>query len=503
MRIVKEDQTQLINARLEHLRFMMESGLMLILRHRSDMFLFALEAHNIARSLSSRYYRLQEDLDIRFFVRFRFDYWLGEIQKWIELLGGAEYRVNDDDFFAEGRAKRLTIVVDRLFGYHADKLPADSAEGSMPLPDEEILPPFKAIMQMKSTDLVTSFREALREVYIYLMKLAKSPVYWPEEKRRKALQLYLEDSLQMAKVQIELSEYEYFCAMPDSHTVRGQFCYLKQRLLALAGQGELAQLKLAKTMQEEQQEKLRHLFSREETSLSENQIPSGVMPMADDELFAKFLYLLRLDGEQHFPILDEDRVANYLIRKDVFLTEEQEQNLQTLFALTAATREYFDPILEKRFKGSCHGLKVQERIDSVLKIVKHYNSKLTALIAYGHKVDELDTFFDCLFSAELRSEYGKGQDQLLELFEKDRDKIKLKPYVQLLRVAADTLHVFVKKTKFGNEIYNCLKGEEIMADITTGQTVNDYWGKTEYKSESNWELAIKLVKAVEEKYKQA
>ena len=503
MRIVKEDQTQLINARLEHLRFMMESGLMLILRHRSDMFLFALEAHNIARSLSSRYYRLQEDLDIRFFVRFRFDYWLGEIQKWIELLGGAEYRVNDDDFFAEGRAKRLTIVVDRLFGYHADKLPADSAEGSMPLPDEEILPPFKAIMQMKSTDLVTSFREALREVYIYLMKLAKSPVYWPEEKRRKALQLYLEDSLQMAKVQIELSEYEYFCAMPDSHTVRGQFCYLKQRLLALAGQGELAQLKLAKTMQEEQQEKLRHLFSREETSLSENQIPSGVMPMADDELFAKFLYLLRLDGEQHFPILDEDRVANYLIRKDVFLTEEQEQNLQTLFALTAATREYFDPILEKRFKGSCHGLKVQERIDSVLNIVKHYNSKLTALIAYGHKVDELDTFFDCLFSAELRSEYGKGQDQLLELFEKDRDKIKLKPYVQLLRVAADTLHVFVKKTKFGNEIYNCLKGEEIMADITTGQTVNDYWGKTEYKSESNWELAIKLVKAVEEKYKQA
>ena len=64
---MKEDQTELITARLEHLRFLMEGGKMPIFRHRSDMFLFALEAHNIARGLSSRYYRLQEDLDTRFF----------------------------------------------------------------------------------------------------------------------------------------------------------------------------------------------------------------------------------------------------------------------------------------------------------------------------------------------------------------------------------------------------------------------------------------------------
>lgn len=43
---------------------------MTIFRHRSDMFLFALEAYNIARGLSSRYYRVHDDLDIRFFVRF-------------------------------------------------------------------------------------------------------------------------------------------------------------------------------------------------------------------------------------------------------------------------------------------------------------------------------------------------------------------------------------------------------------------------------------------------
>jgi hypothetical protein len=223
--------------------------------------------------------------------------------------------------------------------------------------------------------------------------------------------------------------------------------------------------------------------------------------MADDELFAKFLYLVRLDGEQHFPVLDDDKVANYLIRKDVYLSEEQEQNLQALFALMAAMQRYFASILDERFNGTRHGIKVQERIDSVLSLVKKYNTKLSSLIAHGHKVDELDAFFTRLFSAELHADYGKGQDQLLELFEKDRDKIKLKPYIQLLRVASDTFSPFVKKTKFGNEIYQCLEGEEILADITTGQTIIDYWGKTEYKSDDNWKHAIKLVNAVAAEYK--
>ena len=146
---MKEDQTQLITARLEHLRFMMESGQMPIFRQRSDMFLFALEAYNIARGLSSRYYRVHDDLDIRFFVRFQFDHWLNEIEKWIRQLNSAEYRVDDDDFFAEGRAKRITIVVDKLFHYHEDRLPKDSADGSMPLADEEILEPFDLIARYK------------------------------------------------------------------------------------------------------------------------------------------------------------------------------------------------------------------------------------------------------------------------------------------------------------------------------------------------------------------
>lgn len=498
---MKEDQTKLITARLEHLRFMMESGHMPIFRQRSDMFLFALEAHNIARGLSSRYYRLRDDLDIRFFVRFRFDYWLQQIEQWVQQLGGAEYRVEEENFFAEGRAKRLTIVVDRLFKYHLDKLPLDSKDGSMPLPDEEVLEPFKAIMQMKTTDLVASFREALQEVHKYLLRLAMLPVDWTAEERCKALQMYLEDSMHTAHVQTELNNYKYFCGMPGGNTVKRQFCYLKQRLLQLTANGEFAQLKCSKADQQEFLEKLRQLFSKAETHPCEDEIPANAQPMAGDELFAQLLYFVHLDGKQGFPVLDEEKVSNYLTRKDVYLTVEQEQNLQALFALLAAMQSYFNPILAKRFSGSRHGSKVQERIDAVLELVKKYNGKLSSLLAYGHTTDELDAFFERLFSADLRAEYGKGQDQLLELFEKDRDKIKLKPYVQLLRVASDTLKPFQRKTKFGNEIYTCLQGEDILADVTTGQTIVDYWGKTEYKTDDNWKQAIKLVEAVAEEFK--
>ena len=498
---MKEDQTKLITARLEHLRFMMESGNMPIFRHRSDMFLFALEAYNIARGLSSRYYRLQEDLDIRFFVRFQFDYWLEQIQKWIGQLGGTEYRVEDDDFFAEGRAKRLTIVVDQLFGYHLDKLPQDSAEGSMPLPNEEILEPFKAILDMKSLNLVKSFREALKEVHTYLLKLAMMPVEWSEEKRREALQEYLRDSMQTAQVQTEITNYKYFCGMPDGKSVKSQFCYLKQRLLALTANGELAQLSGAKSEQNEFLNKLGGLFGRDETNPTEEQIASNAKPMADEDQFGKFLYFVQLDGVNSFPVLDEDKVSNYLIRKDVFLTEKQEQNLQSLFALMGAMKEWFAPIVEKRLSGSSHGAKMQERVNGVMRHIKEYNSKLTTLLDYNREVSEIDAFFDRLFSPKWREKYGKGQDELLGLFEKGLDGIKLEPYIHMLREAQNTLEVFKKETALGRKIFTCLERTNIVYDANE-DTVYSYFSKVDYKNTPKWKKAIQLIEAVEKDYKQ-
>lgn len=502
---MKEDQTQLITARLEHLRFLMDDGKMPIFRQRSDMFIFALEAYNIARSLSSRYFRMQEDLDIRFFVRFSFDYWLQELQKWIHQLEGAEYRVDGDNFFAEGRAKRLTIVVDRLFKHHLDKLPQDSADGSMPLPDEEILEPFRVILDMKPTDLVTSFREALQEVYKYLQKLAMLPIEWSDEKRREALRLYLADSIAGEHVQGEVNNYRYFCRMPDGIQTRGQFCYLKKRLLYLTSNGELEQLSLAKSDQQALLEQLGSLFGIQEFNPSDDEIPCTAHPMADDELFAKLLYFVRLDGEQHFPVLDEDKVSNYLTRKDVFLSVDQEKNLQALFALMEAMRPFFDRILEQRCKHSSLGTERQERVDKVLRRVAHYNSKLTPLLDYKREVKELDGFFARLFSPDWLEDYSKAQSDLLHLFEKDRNEINLKPYVRMLRCANDALHLFKRTTAIGKKIYACLKEEDIMADVTDDATIQTYYSKQGYgvNTEENWSQAIKLVAAVKKEYTKA
>ena len=497
---MKEDQTKLITARLEHLRFLMDDGKMTIFRHRSDMFLFALEAYNIARGLSSRYYRLQEDLDIRFFVRFQFDFWLNEIDKWIRQLDSAEYRVDDDDFFAEGRAKRLTIVVDKLFHYHEDRLPADSADGSMPLPDEEILPPFRAIMDMKSTDLVASFRDALKEVQRYLLKLSTLPIDWSEESRRKALQLYLADAKNQHHVLNEVNNYRYFCRMPDGIRIPGQFCYLKKRLLELCSHGELAQLSLSKNRQQELLGKLSKMFSPQEFSPGDDEIPCTARPMADDNLFARFLYFVRLDGESGFPVLDEDNVSNYLTRKDVYLSEEQEQNLQALFALMEAMKGWFAPVLVKRFKTTDKGSEQQERIDKVLAKVKHYNSRLSDLLAYSRDVSEVDAFFARLFSPELREDYAKAQGDLLSLFEKDRNDIHLKPYIQTLRVAIDALAILKNNRAPGKQVYQSLKGEDILGD-TEENTVNTYYTKQDFRvNDERWASAINLLDAVKKEY---
>lgn len=500
---MKEDQTQLITARLEHLQFMMRSGKMPIFRHRSDMFLFALEAHNIARGLSSRYYRMQEDLDIRFFVRFPFDSWLQEIQGWINELATDKYRVEDADFFAEGRAKRLTIVVDRLFGFHTDKIPADSKDGSMPLPDEEILEPFRAILQMKSTDLVASYCNALKEVYNYLDRLATMPLDWSEDKCREALRLYLADATQSNVVKSELKAYRYFCHMPEGKTLQGQFCYLRQRLSALAARDELSGLSLSTRQQQTLLTKLATRYTKEETHPTDDQIPADAEPLANDMLFTKLLYFIRLDDKTAFPVLDSDAVFHFLIRKEIVLNPAQEQKLQALFALLGAMKETFSMLTATRTKTSALGDEREERIQMVLSEVKKYNSKLAALLDYQRTIGELDAFFDHLFSPAWQEGYTTAQGNLLQHFEKGRNEIHLKPYVRMLRVAQDCLHLFKNTTSLGKKIYTCLKDEPLLADVTDGDTVQSYWSKQGYgvNTDFSWKQVIPLLDAVKKEYK--
>ena len=98
--------------------------------------------------------------------------------------------------------------------------------------------------------------------------------------------------------------------------------------------------------------------------------------------------------------------------------------------------------------------------------------------------------------------YSYAQDDLLKLFEKDRDQINLKSYIRMLRVADDSLHVFKRVTALGKRIYTCLKDESLMEDITDGNTIQTYYSKQGYKvNEESWKQAIKLIEAIEKQYK--
>ena len=185
------------------------------------------------------------------------------------------------------------------------------------------------------------------------------------------------------------------------------------------------------------------------------------------------------------------------------MDKKQEHNLQSLLELVEATKDFFTPVLASRSKGSALGDKRQERVDTVLAEVKKLNAKLTTLLDYGRTVDELDAFFDCIFSPKWLKDYGKAQDELLKLFEKGRDQIQLKPYVRVLRVAQDSLSVFKPTKALGKKIYTCLEDEAIMADVTDGETIQTYYSKQGYgvTMDYSWENPIKLLAAVKQEYK--
>ena len=138
----------------------------------------------------------------------------------------------------------------------------------------------------------------------------------------------------------------------------------------------------------------------------------------------------------------------------------------------------------------------------LLSEVKKYNAKLSALLDHNRATGEIDAFFDRLFSPEWLEDHAAAQDALLQLFEKDRTAIHLKPYVRMLRVAQDCLHLFKNTTGYGKKIYACLKDEPIMADITDAESVQSYWSKQGYgvNTDYGWQPVIPLLDAVKKEY---
>lgn len=486
-----EDQTQLTTARLQLLEKIIADGSLHLLYRRNDMVIFTLYARNVACGLVSLYYRLKEQLDIRFFVHFHFDEWLHKIQHWQEMLAGDEYRVDPQDKVGIGRAKRLTIVIDKTFGYDTDSLPMESSEGSKALADDDILPPLRHIGDMTYGEMVNLLHDALDSLHDNLLRIAMLPIKWTEDERKMAFGKYQEGITRNANVQNELTDYEYFCAMPNSSSVTSQMCYLRQRILQLMGNGELDGLLMSKSQQQELLAKLRQTFNSAEINPPEDLIPTNAALMADDELFAKFLFFVDLSKPLTFPVLNVANIANYLIRKDVSLSSEQESHLQSLIALMQAMDNTLTPLLAERNTMGGHADELQKRIDSVLAIIHEYNACLSPLIAKDKGVAALDSLFASWFSPALGDHTLKAQKQLLKLLEKGRGDIKIETYVHLLQQASEQ-RFFKDNSMLGIVLYKALKDKISISE----DSFKRYFSNHTFVNEPDWKEPIKLITSI-------
>ena len=278
---------------------------------------------------------------------------------------------------------------------------------------------------------------------------------------------------------------------------------MKQQILALVGKDELADLDLSESERNEILGGLKNIFEENEINPASKHIPANAQPWANDELFAKALFFVDLHAGQHFPVLNEDNIVEYLVRKDVTLSDGEEEHIQTLLLLMVAMCRQLEGTLQERFDNTAtHSVEIQQRINRVLKKVEYYNTRLLPCMAYGKTVADLNELFHRWFSSKIDVSLREPQEQLLFLLEDGLDKIKMETYVHLLREAAD-LNLFKKVTPFSDKLYEALSRVESREDEEfpiAGPSFNKYFRNPDFCNEDKWTEAAKVLKAVRKDY---
>lgn len=248
---------------------------------------------------------------------------------------------------------------------------------------------------------------------------------------------------------------------------------------------------------------LKNIFEENEINPAPKYIPANAQPWANDELFAKVLFFVDLKAGQHFPVLNEDNIVDYLVRKDVTLSDGEEEHIQTLLLLMVAMCRQLEGTLKERFDNTAtHSVDIQQRINRVLKKVEYYNTRLLPCMAYGKTVADLNELFHRWFSTKIDVSLREPQEQLLYLLEDGLDKIKMETYVHLLREAAD-LNLFKKATPFSDKLYEALSHVESREDEEfpiAGPSFNKYFRNPDFCNEEKWTEAAKVLKAVRKDY---
>lgn len=482
------EETKHITARLQVLEFLMTQANLADLFRHTDILLFVLYAQNAAEGVTTQYKRMSEGLDISFYVSFPFDEWLRKIQNWKEKLSKPEFQLEYDIAIGDGRAERMRVLMEKLCDRNVT-----------PKTKVKLEEPYKSIARKPYHEAIVDLEMALDTLKANLNNLAMLPLSTSAEARSKALREYLADAAKKETIQAELRDYVFFCRNKRNSTVVKQLLYLKQRILALVGKDELADLDLSESEQNELLSGLKNIFEESEFNPAPKHIPANAAPRANDELFAKVLSFVDLSAGQRFPVLDEDNIVDFLVRKDVTLSDGEEEHIQTLLILMEKMCKQLEGTLKERFDNTAtQSVDIQQRINRVLKKAEYYNTRLLPCMAYGKTVADLNDLFHRWFSTKIDVSLRDPQEQLLYLLEDGLDKIKMETYVHLLREAAD-LNLFKKATPFSDKLYEALSRLGSTEDEEfpiAGPSFNKYFRNPDFCNEDKWREAAKVLKAV-------
>lgn len=485
------EETKHITARLQVLEFLMTQANLADLFRHTDILLFVMYAQNAAEGVRTQYVRMSEELDISFYVSFPFDEWLRKIQNWKEKLSNPAFQVEHDTAIGKGRAARLQNLMEKL----CDRNAAPDAKAKLEHP-------YDSIARKPYHQAIEELELALDSLKTNLSNLAMLPLKVSKDARSQALQHYLGKAAEKEKIQAELQDYIYYCSTKRNTTVIRQLLYLKQRIQALVGKDELADLDLSESEQHELLNDLGNIFEEGEIHPAPKHIPAKAQPWANDELLAKALNFVDLHAGQHFPVLDEDNIVDFLVRKDVTLSDGEEEHIQTLFLLMEAMSEKLDGILKTRFENTTSQSKeIKDRINRVLKRVEYYNARLLPCMAHGKTLADLNGLFNQWFSPKIDVSLREPQVELLKLLEDGLDKIKMETYVHLLREASD-LKLFKRLSPVSDKLYEALSNVQDRDDEEfpiAGPSFNKYFRNPDFCKEAKWSEASKVLKNVRSK----
>jgi len=486
------EDTKHISSRLQVLEFLMTQANLVELFTHTDLLISLMYVQNVAQGVTTQYHHMEENLNISFYVSFPFDEWLRKIQNWKEKLTKPEFQSEHETVIGKKRAVRLRLLISKICDRNAEIDP------QVPLED-----PYKSIVNKPYHEAIEDLVMALDSLKTNLSNLAMLPMKSSKEARTKALRAYLEQAAKKEKIQAERQDYLYICKSKRNATVERQLLYLKQKIQELVGKDELSDLDLSESEQHDILAELRNIFDENEINPDSKHIPSKAKPWANEELFSKVASFIDLHCGQKFPVLDEDNIVDFLVRKDVTLSDGEEEHLQTLFVLMETMCQQLESTLQNRSdRAAGHSKEFQQRIDRVLKKTKEYNRRLLSCMAKGKSVDNLNGLFARWFSPRLDASLRKSQEELLKLLEDGYDKIKMEAYVHLLREASE-LNLFKKAKPMSNRLYMALsaeKGKDDEAFPISGVSFNKYFRNPDFCEETKWKEAAKVLKTVHSEY---